>query len=135
MLVLIGIGLLGKLIDWLFGRNPPPRPANRSAGHSRPAPPTVPPVREGYGPGWTVLSRQVRQRDNWACSACGWKAVGRDRYYLHAHHVVVRGRGGSDTPDNLVSLCLECHARQPGHRHLRRSPVYQRFMNHRYGHG
>ncbi|MCY4522076.1 MAG: HNH endonuclease [Caldilineaceae bacterium] len=44
-----------------------------------------------------------------------------------------RGRGGTDTPDNLISLCLECHAEQPGHQRMRYSPDYQRFMDMRYG--
>ena len=30
---------------------------------------------------------------------------------VHAHHVVSRGAGGGDTADNLISLCIRCHAR------------------------
>ena len=92
-----------------------------------------PSAREGYGPHWKDLSRMVRERDGWVCYLCGWQAVGRNRYFLHTHHIVPRGRGGTDTPDNLISLCLECHAEQPGHQRMRYSPDYQRFMDMRYG--
>jgi len=135
--VLVGIGFLLVMIVRLFDRSTgsksPPRPLYRPAIQSRPTLPTVPPVRKGYGRDWKKLSRLVRERDNWTCCVCGWQAVGRDRYFIHAHHIVARGRGGSDTPDNLISLCLECHADQPGHRRMRYSPDYQQFMEKRYG--
>lgn len=39
------------------------------------------------------------------CSNCG--AVGETQI----HHVVPRSRGGSDRPENLVHLCLDCHGK------------------------
>lgn len=108
---------------------PSARPPYKPTSQSLP----TPSVREGYGPGWKELSRAVRKRDNWTCYVCGWQAVGRDRYFMHAHHLVARRRGGLDTPENLISLCLECHADQPGHQRMRYSPDYQRFMDQRYG--
>lgn len=32
------------------------------------------------------------------------------RNNLHLHHVKYRSSGGSDTPDNLITLCMEHHA-------------------------
>ena len=29
----------------------------------------------------------------------------------HWHHVVPKSRGGSDSPNNLVLLCLDCHSK------------------------
>ena len=94
--------------------------------------PTVFTEREPYRSDWQQMSDAVRQRDGWTCRRCGWRAFGRGRYYLHAHHVVPRSQGGPDKPDNLISLCLECHAAQPGHHHLRYGYDYQRFLNLRY---
>ena len=30
---------------------------------------------------------------------------------LHKHHIVPKSRGGSDLPENLIKLCLECHGK------------------------
>ena len=97
-----------------------PRSPSRSGSASLP--------REGYGPHWKDLSRRTRQRDNWTCQQCGWRAVGRNRRFLHAHHIVPRGQGGADILANLTSLCLECHAQQPGHAQLRAQSTYQGFQ-------
>jgi hypothetical protein len=43
----------------------------------------------------------VFERDGWQCRAPGCSAYGP----LHAHHIVFRAHGGSDDPDNLVTLC------------------------------
>ncbi|MGB9886671.1 MAG: RNA-guided endonuclease IscB [Moorellales bacterium] len=47
----------------------------------------------------------VLERDSYRCVLCGSPE---DR---EAHHVVWRFRGGSDRPENLVTLCENCHAR------------------------
>ena len=46
----------------------------------------------------------VTKRDG-VCVRCG------STYYLSAHHVIPRAEGGDDAPENLVSLCVSCHAR------------------------
>ena len=142
---LLAIFAVYHVIRWfvdLFGGKPPQGahgqpipPVHKGYGRSireYPDRPRIPSAREGYGLHWKDLSRMVRERDGWVCHRCGWHAVGRNRYFLHAHHIVPRGRGGTDTPDNLISLCLECHAEQPGHQRMRYSPDYQRFMAMRY---
>lgn len=57
-----------------------------------------------YQPAWRRLSQQVTSRDG-ACVRCG------STHRLSAHHVIPRRDGGPDEPDNLVSLCVSCHAR------------------------
>lgn len=42
------------------------------------------------------------------CEHCCWRAP--TPSMLHAHHVVPRACGGSDTIDNLIVLCPNCHA-------------------------
>lgn len=48
----------------------------------------------------------VRDRDRHRCANC--RASGPD-VTLDVHHVVPRGRGGSDRMSNLVLLCRRCH--------------------------
>lgn len=77
---------------------------------------------------WKRQSRATRERDGWTCQKCGWTAYGRDRYYLHAHHRRPYGLGGGDDSSNLTSLCLKCHADQPGHAGLKNSTDYKHFL-------
>lgn len=61
-----------------------------------------------YGPlsGWGEnVKAYVRDRDGYKCRICGSK----DK--LEVHHIQFRSQGGSDTPDNLVCLCHDCHAK------------------------
>jgi 5-methylcytosine-specific restriction protein A len=49
---------------------------------------------------------------NGHCEACGKEGPFRDlkgRLYLEVHHVCQLAHGGSDTHDNAVSLCPNCH--------------------------
>ena len=52
---------------------------------------------------WKKVSMVVVERDNHTCVGCGHRA----RKYMHVHHVM---ESGNDTPDNLVTLCVACHA-------------------------
>lgn len=71
-------------------------------------------------PSWIALAKKIRERDNFTCQQCG-------RYgpngggELHVHHIIPRGRGGSNDPSNLVTLCSDCHSMQPHHSRLRGS--------------
>ena len=46
----------------------------------------------------------VRDRDEYTCQLCGAKDT-----MLHVHHLVERSKGGSDRPDNLITMCVSCH--------------------------
>lgn len=50
------------------------------------------------------VKEYVRWRDEYRCQKC------RSRTHLEVHHIVQRKDGGSDRPDNLVTLCHDCHA-------------------------
>ncbi len=69
--------------------------------------------------------RRVLARDRHRC-----RAPGCDRTrFLEVHHLVPRNRGGSNKPENLVTLCAACHRmwheRRAGAGFIReRSPVY-----------
>jgi len=53
------------------------------------------------------VSRQVKERDLYACVCCG--GLGSD-----AHHIEWFSDGGADTPNNMVTLCKACHRHVPG---------------------
>lgn len=56
--------------------------------------------------------RMVLQRDKYSCCRCAWNRRDwdpDDPRNLEVHHVVQHVDGGSNTPDNLVTLCNICH--------------------------
>lgn len=48
----------------------------------------------------------VLSRDKHECQKCSGK---KKDSRLHVHHIVFRSNGGTDSPDNLVTLCKACH--------------------------
>jgi 5-methylcytosine-specific restriction endonuclease McrA len=49
----------------------------------------------------------VLERDGNRCTVCGTK--GSKKNPLTMHHVKYRRNGGTNDPDNLVTLCKTCH--------------------------
>lgn len=78
-----------------------------------------------YSDNWKELSRKCKERDGRKCTRCGKVNV-----KLHAHHIVSKSKGGSDTKANLRTLCEECHALM--HHHMKKnldrraSPIVQK---------
>jgi hypothetical protein len=58
------------------------------------------------------VRQQVLERDGYKCTACGWS---RDRWtkldprFFEVHHRTPHAQKGSNTADNLVTLCNVCH--------------------------
>lgn len=50
------------------------------------------------------LKDQVRKEQNNICAGCGRKVK-----KLTIHHIVPQTMGGSDTRNNAVGLCRDCH--------------------------
>ena len=59
--------------------------------------------RKQQSPDYAHLHRAVLERDGWRCQLCG------SITNLNVHHQVFRSRGGTDSQDNLVTLCAFCH--------------------------
>lgn len=69
---------------------------------------------------WQRLRDQVLERDGYKCVKCGRGYPDlKEGERLECHHIRRLSRGGTDTPLNLTTLCSKCHAKQPGHNHLR----------------
>jgi 5-methylcytosine-specific restriction endonuclease McrA len=60
---------------------------------------------------WSGLPAQRRSPQRAALERDGHRCQvpGCSRAAVHAHHIVYRSRGGSDEPENLVSLCAAHH--------------------------
>jgi hypothetical protein len=56
---------------------------------------TIPPARR----------REVLARDGYRCRASGCGSA----HFLGVHHVIPRERGGTNDPENLITLCAACH--------------------------
>lgn len=61
---------------------------------------------KGRQKGFYNVRAFVLQRDSHFCQKCDGK---KKCEKLHVHHIVFRSNGGSDSPDNLVTLCESCH--------------------------
>ena len=59
---------------------------------------------EGQKKGFENTKRYVFWRDNYTCQHCG-----KSNTVLNAHHIIFRSNGGTDRPDNLITLCEDCH--------------------------
>ena len=79
---------------------------------------------------WRKRSLTCRENAHWKCEQCRID-LKNDRYFLHAHH-----KWGTryNAPEDLVALCIRCHAEQSGHGHetLKHNPAYQEFIQ-KYG--
>ena len=51
------------------------------------------------------LCWQVLRRDRWRCQQCG------RRTNLELHHLQFLSHLGTDSEENLITLCRECHER------------------------
>lgn len=70
------------------------------------------PQGEDYQKGEMLGQYNVRQyvlwRDGYTCQCCGAHATKKNDVKLHVHHRESRKTGGN-APDNLVTLCEDCH--------------------------
>ncbi|MCO7225283.1 HNH endonuclease [Pleionea sp. CnH1-48] len=61
----------------------------------------------GYGAKWQKLRKEILARDKYLCQICF--AVSRIQAAQTVDHITPKARGGTDSPDNLQSLCYPCH--------------------------
>lgn len=66
--------------------------------------PDVKDYQKGQQKGFYNVKAFVLDRDGYQCQKCKTK-----KGKLHTHHIIFRSNGGTDTPDNLITLCEECH--------------------------
>jgi len=54
------------------------------------------------------IRREVYRRDGYRCALCD------SSRHLQVHHAIPRGKGGSNSIQNLITLCDRCHAAAHG---------------------
>ncbi len=59
---------------------------------------------KGFNYGWASRREAILNRDGYTCQICG-----KQHTRLEVHHIVFRGRGGTDDENNLITLCEDCH--------------------------
>lgn len=59
-----------------------------------------------YPPDWESRRQEILERDGKSCVICG------EQEHLHIHHVRPISWGGCHTPQNLITLCRNCHEQQ-----------------------
>ena len=66
----------------------------------------------GCGKTWMTIRKRILHRDGYICQECGRflsdSPTGEENTAT-VHHIKPRAEGGSDSPDNLISLCYKCH--------------------------
>ena len=62
---------------------------------------------EAWWPDWRKLRRKRMVIDSFRCKRCN--RYMHSGHLLTVHHIIPRNEGGSDTIDNLISLCNDCH--------------------------
>ena len=53
---------------------------------------------------YECLRQQILRRDGWRCQSCGAMSN------LEVHHKEFRSHSGYDSEENLITLCIPCHA-------------------------
>ena len=82
---------------------------------------------QGVLVGWENLKAYAKYRDGYRCRVCG-KSKHKDGARLEVHHIIRKADGGTDVPENVVTLCEDCHkAHHQGERKLkfRRPPQHK----------
>jgi 5-methylcytosine-specific restriction endonuclease McrA len=60
---------------------------------------------------WASVRHTVLKHDGYVCQSCGAFVGARHGPFLtaHIHHETPRSQGGADDPENLTTLCRDCH--------------------------
>ena len=64
-------------------------------------------IKETYPLKWPSLKKSMILKSNFTCFRCDKKFRSYKR--LSLHHIIPRSEDGSDEPENLIVLCIECH--------------------------
>lgn len=62
---------------------------------------------------WKDIRREILERDDFRCVFCGSGGRFSD-IILEIDHITPRSAGGGNEPENLRTLCRNCHVRRHG---------------------
>ncbi len=78
-----------------------------------------------YTSDWAVVSEGLKLERNFQCDSCRIQLVGVRRKFLHVHHA--DGQKFNNNAENLIVLCIACHAEMPMHGHMKTLQAYRDF--------
>lgn len=64
-----------------------------------------------YGSDWETIRRDILNRDGFSCQEADQRCTS----VLQVHHKIPLSRGGSNSPDNLITLCKFHHSQKHPH--------------------
>jgi hypothetical protein len=64
---------------------------------------------------WKAISKKIREQSSFQCQQCSLD-LALYKNLLHVHHK--NGVKSDNRGNNLVSLCCDCHRKQPDHQHM-----------------
>jgi hypothetical protein len=77
-----------------------------------------------YSDDWPRVSLAARSQAGWRCQQCRLDLSPHHlRKFLQTHHQ--NGQRNDNRRENLMVLCVECHAKQPNHNHMKNTPDYR----------
>jgi 5-methylcytosine-specific restriction endonuclease McrA len=76
-------------------------------------------------PDWPERRRTAWEHDGRKCGKCRRPVTLSNG---EAHHIKPVADGGTDEISNLMYLCYACHAKMPGHQHMKRRWKYRRAI-------
>lgn len=76
---------------------------------------------QAYTANWNEISAAVKRRAGHKCQRCG-----NSQGPFETDHIIPVARGGLTVMYNLWCLCLLCHSKRPGHKHLFRQRVLRK---------
>jgi hypothetical protein len=79
-----------------------------------------------YTPDFRKLADGIKRMRNFRCEACAIN-LSNHKKFLHAHHK--NGIQYDNRDSNIAILCIQHHAEQPYHTHMKRHPDFWEFMH------
>lgn len=81
---------------------------------------------------WKAISKEIRSQANWVCDSCKVSFEREElRPFLHTHHI--NNNSAFNHAVNLRALCIECHAEQPNHGHMKENNLqYKTYMERKH---
>lgn len=80
-----------------------------------------------YSADFNEVSKKLRASVYWQCQQCGIHLQHPDwRKWLHVHHI--NGLKNDNSSDNLKAICIECHAQEPNHSHMKNTVEFKEFL-------
>ena len=81
-----------------------------------------------YSKDFKITSKEARNKKNYKCDQCEIDMSKKEHHkFCHAHHI--DGDKSNNSHLNLQVLCIECHASQPMHSHVKNNPDYHEFIS------